>query len=209
MKKMKIMALVLAAGLFAAGCSAETETASNGGVATAEQIEAATSELGTEIIDLKFSLNGTTYQYPFTVQTMLDDGWKVDESVASELETMPANTISTTFSLEKKGDSNYGKAICYATVSNATATDIPLGQLEFDTLEISKEYGSTLILPQGITWESTYDEVVAAYQPSDDAIVDEADVDMLYFVLMNEENGKCIYLYFDTETRTLSKVLYN
>lgn len=209
MKKMKVMVLALAAGLLAMGCSAETETASNGGIATAEQIEAATGELGTEITDLKFSINGTIYQYPFTVQTMLDDGWVLDESVASELETMPANTISTTFSMEKKGDSNYGKGLCYATVSNATAADIPLGQLEFDTLEISKEYGATLILPQGITWESTYDEVVAAYQPSEDVIVDEADMELLYFVLMNEENGKCIYLYFDTETKTLSKVLYN
>lgn len=207
MKKMKIIALALATGLLAVGCSAGTDTASNGGVATAEQIEAATSELGTDITDLKFSLNGTIYQYPFYVQAMLDDGWALDKSVASELETMPANTISTTFSLEKKGDSNYGKGRCYGTVSNLTTVDFPIGELEFATLEISKEYGATLILPQGITWDSTFDEVVAAYHPSDDRICDEAEA--IYIIFTNEENNKHINLYFDTETRTLSRVQFH
>lgn len=207
MKKMKVIALALAATLLAVGCSAGTDTASNGGVATAEQIEVATSELDTEITDLKFSLNGIVYQYPFVVQTMLDDGWALDKSVASELETIPANTIATTFSLEKKGDSNFGRAVCYATVSNATTVDIPLGELEFATLEISKEYGATLILPQGITWDSTFDEVVAAYQPSDDRICDEAEA--IYIIFTNEENNKHVNLYFDTETRTLSRVQFH
>lgn len=205
MKKVKVLAFAMVVGLLAVGCSGGTETASNGGIPTAEQLEASKAELGTEISDLKFSLNGTVYQFPFTVQSMLDDEWSIDKSVMDELETMPGYTESTLFAIQKKGDSNYGAAKCSVTVENETPSDVSLVQLDLKTLRISKEDGATLIFPQGITWDSTFEEV-AAYQSSDDLISDTADA--LVIVFANEENSKAVNLFFDQETRTLSTVQF-
>lgn len=202
MKKVKCMIMAAALLGLCAGCGSSNV---NTGVVTAEEMEAAKNEMGEEIESLEFFLNGEIYQYPMKVQDMMDAGWWIEKNVQKEIATIPANTVTTSIQI-LNGKGEYNAAKCYITVKNSTGIDIDLGNISLNTLEISKENKATLILPQGITWDSTFEEVVEAYQPSEDRIADSSDYIAIIFT--NPDNHKHVMLRFDVATRTLSYVKF-
>lgn len=209
MKKSKFLAavLIMAFGMTLAGCAQETANVNvnhNGGIATQEQIDAAKSQLDTAIESLQFSVNGQIYQFPMKMQEMLDAGWTMEKSVQSQLETIDAYTTTTTITLEKKGDSEYDTTKCYITLSNDTGAEQPLGEVPVKKLIISKNNQATLILPQGLTWNSTFEEAVEAYNPPEDHVIDEADY--VSIIISNLENNRHMNLNFDAAARTLSEI---
>lgn len=209
MKKSKFLAavLIMAFGMTLAGCAQETANVNvnhYGGIATQEQFDAAKSQLDTAIESLQFSVNGQIYQFPMKMQEMLDAGWTMEKSVQSQLETIDAYTTTTTITLEKKGDSEYDTAKCYITLSNDTGAGQPLGEVPVKKLIISKSNQATLILPQGLTWNSTFEEAVEAYNPPEDHVIDEADY--VSIIISNLENNRHMNLNFDAAARTLSEI---
>lgn len=207
MKKSKLLAAVVITvlGMTLAGCAQETaNTNQNGGIPTQEQIDAAKNQLDTAIESLQFSVNGRIYQFPMKMQEMLDAGWTMEKSVQSQIETIDAYTTTTTITLEKKGDSEYDTSKCYISLSNDTGAEQPLGEVAVKKLIFDKSNRATLILPQGLTWNSTFEEAVEAYSPMEDHMIDEAD--MVCIIISNPENNRHMNLHFDVATRTLSEV---
>lgn len=207
MKRSKLLAAVVITvlGMTLAGCAQETaNTNQNGGIPTQEQIDAAKNQLDTAIESLQFSVNGRIYQFPMKMQEMLDAGWTMEKSVQSQIETIDAYTTTTTITLEKKGDSEYDTSKCYISLSNDTGAEQPLGEVAVKKLIFDKSNRATLILPQGLTWNSTFEEAVEAYSPMEDHMIDEAD--MVCIIISNPENNRHMNLHFDVATRTLSEI---
>lgn len=207
MKRSKLLAAVMITvlGMTLAGCAQETaNTNQNGGIPTQEQIDAAKNQLDTAIESLQFSVNGRIYQFPMKMQEMLDAGWTMEKSVQSQIETIDAYTTTTTITLEKKGDSEYDTSKCYISLSNDTGAEQPLGEVAVKKLIFDKSNRATLILPQGLTWNSTFEEAVEAYSPMEDHKIDEAD--MVCIIISNPENNRHMNLHFDVATRTLSEI---
>ncbi len=84
------------------------------------------------------------------------------------------------------------------------AAEQPLGEVAVKKLIFDKSNRATLILPQGLTWNSAFEEAVEAYSPMEDHMIDEAD--MVCIIISNPENNRHMNLHFDVATRTLSEV---
>ena len=64
----------------------------------------------------------------------------------------------------------------------------------------------TLILPQGITWDSTFEDVLDAYQPAEDHYTDLDNY--LEIIISNLDNNTHMQMTFDLETRKLSHIKF-
>ncbi|MBR1390162.1 MAG: hypothetical protein IJ567_01700 [Lachnospiraceae bacterium] len=205
MKKVKLFTLILLLTAFTAGCAAES-SADSGGIPTQEQLQSATSQLSTEPEDMEFSLNGEIFQYPIDIDTLLDAGWTIDKSILSQIKVIPGHTTTTKIPLKKKKDSEYAAGECYFTVTNNIDMDVEIGHLATDTLEFDESNHITLILPQGITWDSTFEDVLDAYQPAEDHYTDLDNY--LEIIISNLDNNTHMQMTFDLETRKLSHIKF-
>lgn len=178
----------------------------NEGIPTAEQVEAAKTELGEATDSMMFSVNGEIYQFPMEMQDMFDRGWTIDKQTKAAIEEIPAYTVTTEIKIQKKGDENYDTADCYFVVENRISMDVSLESCTIKTFVLSRSGNASVILPKGITWESTFDEVVEAYQPDDDHMTDRED--FLHILVTNDETNDHMELTFDVETRTLSRIKF-
>ena len=206
MKKL-IWTLTLMSALLLAGCAGEPQGAGNNGIPDEAQFEAAAAELGEDAGTLKLSVNGKVYQFPMEMQTLLDDGWKVDGAVASQLKTIPGKTRTTTFAVNLKGADGYNGTKLHVVVSNHIDMDLKLGEVKVYSMDVHKEDGGTVILPRGITWESTFDEVKTAYQPKQDYVIDMAN--SVSVTVTNPETYDKLVLEFDSETKVLKGLKYS
>lgn len=195
MKKIKLFLTALLIGTLVSGCGAAS---GNGGIPTAEQIETAKSEMGDHINSLEVSLNGQVYQFPMELQSMLDAGWEMN--VKSE--PLPAFSVTTPIGLRKAKEN----ATCSFTVENVTASEKALESLTLKSLTIEKSGNATLILPQGLTWESTVEDVVVAYSLTEEDVL--GDETFIYMFLSNPDGNGQVRIDFDAETRTIKKVAY-
>lgn len=198
--------LILTIMLFLTGCAGTTQSMGNNGIPDETQLEAALAELGEDEESLMLSVNGKVYQFPMEMQTLLDDGWKLDSSVASQFKTIPGKTRTTTFLVNLKGADGYNSTKLHVVVSNNINMELKLGEVKVYSMNIDKAEGSTIILPQGITWESTFDEVMAAYEPDGDHVVNKSD--MVYIIVVNPDTYHQVRLDFDPETKVLIGLKY-
>lgn len=205
MKQKIFMAVILLTAIFVAGCGLGTAN-DNDGLPTEEQLAAAKAELGEDMSELKFSIDGVIFQYPMLVQDMLDAGWYVDNSVKNELKTLEANTRTTNFVLRKNGDGEYGTTECSVVASNSGASEVEIGETKLYNLNFRREKGSVLILPQGLDWDSTFEEVCDAYKPSQEQTADMEGVLSIQFT--NGSGDGHLTMWFDAETRKLSELKF-
>lgn len=195
--------ILLTAALFTAGCGIEAANESTG-LPTEEQLAAAKDALGDDISELNFSVDGVVFQYPMIMQDMLEADWYIDNSVKNELKTLEANTRTTNFVLRKNKNSEYGITECSVTACNTGSSEKEIKDTELSSLSFSRDKRAVLILPQGLTWDSTFEEVCDAYQPEDDYVIDRDGI--LTITITNASYDGHLYMYFDPESRELSKV---
>ena len=176
------------------------------GLATDEQIAAVKGELGDDMNELKFSIDGVVYQYPMTMQTMLDADWYLDSSVKKELQTLEGNTRTTGFVLRKDRSGEYGITECSVVASNDSSYEKEIGETNLYNLNFRREKGAVLVLPQGLKWDSTFEEVCEAYKPSADYIIDQDGV--LTITFTNSSYDGHLVMWFDTQTRELSELKF-
>lgn len=205
MKHRIFMAVVLLAAFFVAGCGLSAAN-DNNGLPTEEQLAAAKGELGNDMSELKFSVDGMIFQYPMIMQDMLDAGWYVDNSVKNELKTLEANTRTTNFVLRKNRDGEYGITECSVVASNSGVSEVEIGETKLYNLNFRREKGAVLILPQGLNWDSTFEEVCEAYQPSQEQIADMEGVLSIQF--SNASGDGNLTMWFNAETRKLSELKF-
>lgn len=208
--KQKILSalVVFMAAFLITGCGMNATGASNesDGLATDEQIAAVKEELGDDMNELKFSIDGVVYQYPMTMQTMLDADWYPDSSVEKELKTLEGNTRTTGFVLRKNRSGEYGITECSVVASNDSSYEKEIGETNLYNLNFRREKGAVLVLPQGLRWDSTFEEVCEAYKPGADYIIDQDGV--LTITFTNSSYDGHLVMWFDTQTRELSELKF-
>lgn len=79
-------------------------------------------------------------------------------------------------------------------------------ETELYNLNFRREKGAVLILPQGLNWDSTFEEVCEAYQPSQEQIADMEGVLSIQF--SNASGDGNLTMWFNAETRKLSELKF-
>lgn len=208
MKQKILSAVVFMTVFLVTGCGRNMTGMANesDGLATDEQIAAVKEELGDDMNELKFSIDGVVYQYPMTMQTMLDADWYLDSSVKKELQTLEGNTRTTGFVLRKDRSGEYGITECSVVASNDSSYEKEIGETNLYNLNFRREKGAVLVLPRGLKWDSTFEEVCEAYKPSADYIIDQDGV--LTITFTNSSYDGHLVMWFDTQTRELSELKF-
>lgn len=162
--------------------------------------------LSDDIYSFQIQLDGDVYTVPFPLQQLLDSGWEVDVDLTEVYEPLTYGTL-----VARK----WGMIKGLHVLNNSLTDSLPLSDLEvggFDTTVEDAEAGLSVVLPGGITFGATYDEVVAAYGEPDEishfGMDKEAAVsDIGYTGPVNEygESSRWM-LFFDEETGELDDI---
>lgn len=145
--------------------------------ASAEEIEAAVKEMGSGILDGGFYLDGKVYQMPVMTSDLIDGGWIFDEAVTKSFPEIPANTVTNNTNMDNINDN---QKLISVTLLNPSDEKKDLEEVYASSISVSKLTANKIILPQGITWKSTVEEVEAAYGVTENKTVDEDCVLLTY-----------------------------
>lgn len=168
--------------------------------ATEEEIKEAVDKMGDDIIDGGFYLDGKVYQLPITVADMVDAGWLIEETLNMQYEKFPANTVTNNMNVDNANDN---QKIAGITLINPYEEKVELEEVYIAKLVVGTLTANKVVLPQGITWKSTLEDIKDAYgepsKESKDTLVYEDDTWEIIIYLETDENGKT----------TMSDVSYN
>lgn len=166
MKKIKrtLIALMVATlGLVATGCSSNAGGGSKASyIANEEEVAATVEILGDDLSVMKVSVDGVIYSYPMNVQFLLDQGWAFPEEALKELDPFPANTEYRNCEMTRTIDEQE-QTMDGLMLLNESLEDIPVGEAMVTLYSLDRYQKLKMILPGGITWASTIDDVKAAY----------------------------------------------
>lgn len=129
----KILALVLCCTVLLTACGGQKVRK-----LTPEDISKYAAQLGEEPAAGEFVLNGIKMTEPLTIQTLIDNRWKFRDGkgkISVQVETFDPSEIK---------------------VEDASIYEFHISSLE-------GKQRNTIVLPKGITLDSTYDEIVDAY----------------------------------------------
>ncbi len=87
---------------------------------------------------------------------------------------------------------------------NKSASEISLENARIYKITFSKSNGTTLILPSGITWDSTFEEVKEVCKP--EAAFDQDGIK--YMKIKGEDSAYSITINFDATQNTITSVEY-
>lgn len=166
--------------------------------ASAEEIEEAVKQMGSGILDGGFYLDGKVYQLPVMVSDLMDGGWIFDAELRKQFGEFPANTVTNVTNIGNENDNQ--KLISIALI-NPFEEKKKLKDVYVEMLSISKFTANKIILPQGITWKSTLEEVEAAYGEPSDKSTDASGASIVY-----ENEIWEISIYFNTGDDGKSKM---
>ncbi|MDE6759651.1 MAG: hypothetical protein K2J90_03105 [Lachnospiraceae bacterium] len=142
--------------------SEESDTEASTIIEDSDQEEAVTQnsgELSDDLYSYQVLINGEIYQVPMDVETLVERGWELEESMDEELEAYTSYPLRTFYN----GD-------CQIQVTIVNETDSPKSYRECRAVAISVSLfynykgGMTFILPKGIqSGVSTLEDMKAAY----------------------------------------------
>lgn len=199
MKKLLIafcLSLCVASNLY--GCSKEVKPL------TSDDITTYTSQMSNNPLSGDITLNGVKYSLPVTVQTFEDNGWKFND-YDSKNEDLENNYYSDSIIL----DDGYKDASTRikSTIYNTSGSTVKFKDAMIGGIHISKtsDYKNTVVLPNGITLDSTYDDVINAYgTPKVDYFTSNGKV--YYFESDIGEYGQKLTIGFDTDTKVIKEI---
>lgn len=192
-------------GVLSASCGS-AGMSSNGGIPTKEQLSAAVKALGDDISSLSFSVDGVICQFPMDTGDMMDAGWYFDSDVKSNLKSIPANTlVAPAVSMRKNAADGYAATSCSVQPVNKGTSEIALEQSVLYNVTFSKSNGTTVILPAGITWDSTFDEVKKAYNPEQ-----AVDKDGIKYIWINGKDSHfSVQINFNNTDNTIDSIKFS
>lgn len=197
---------IAATGILLTSCGIGASVPSNGGIPTEEQLSAAMDELGDNVSSLKFSADGVICQFPVSTNDMLGLGWYFDSDVKSELKNIPANTlVAPAVTMSKNAADGYAATSCAVQPANKGNSEITLEESMLYNITFSKSNGTTVILPKGITWNSTFDEVKEAYHPEE--AVDKNGIK--YIRILGEDHNYSLMLNFNSTDNTIDTIEFS
>lgn len=203
LKHLSLLACITAVAIAATACGSSAP--SNGGIPTEEQLLAASDALSGDVSSLSFSVDGVIYQFPMYVSDMTDNGWAFDSSAKSDLKSIPANTlVAPAVAMRKKAADGYGATSCSVQPINKSSSEISLENARLYNLKFSKSDAPTLILPSGITWNSTFEEVKEACKHK--TAVDKDGIK--YIQIKGDDSSYSVTIHFDGVENTITSVEY-
>lgn len=199
MKKLLIaFCLSLCVSLNLYGCSKEVKPL------TSDDITTYTSQMSNNPLSGDITLNGVKYSLPVTVQTFEDNGWKFND-YDSKNEDLENNYYSDSIILDDgyKDESTRIKS----TIYNTSGSTVKFKEAMIGGIHISKtsDYKNTVVLPNGITLDSTYDDVINAYgTPKVDYFTSNGKI--YYSESDIGKYGQALTIGFDTNTKVIKEI---
>ena len=166
--------------------------------ASEEEIAAAVEILGDDLSVMKVSVDGVIYSYPMNVQFLLDEGWAFPAEALAELDPFPANTEYRNCEMSRTlGEQE--QTMDALVLLNESLEDIPVGEAMVTIYGIDRSQKHKMILPGGITWTSTIDDVKAAYgEPTSEGSSGSEETFINTILTYNYDSGH-VRIGFQTE----------
>lgn len=175
---------------------------------TPEDIENYAAGMSEDLLSGEFTLNGEKMTAPLTVQSFLDKNWSMETGIEDKI---PANSVSKTSFRLSNGRSDRQNSI-YINVRNSTSSEMKLEDAEVYELIIECPEGkqnNTLVLPKGITLNSTYDEIIKTYgEATADYLNDTGFIKYYGSEMMPlTQVSKSIEIQFMEDKQTIEKII--
>lgn len=161
-----------------------------------------------ELLSGTFTLNGEKMSAPLTVQSFLDKNWSIETGIEDKI---PANSVAkASFKLSRVNAD--GKNSIYINVRNSTSSEIKPKDAEVYELIIECHEGeenNTLVLPKGITLNSTYDEIIKTYGEATEDYLNDAGFIKYYGLeeVSLTQFSKSIEIQFMEDKQTIEKII--
>lgn len=198
MKRLLVAALVCALLLTACGGQEIKEL-------TSEDISNYAAGMSEDPMSGEFTLNGEKMTAPFTVQSLLDKNWNIE---TEGVDKIPANTMAIVSFRLDNGRAGRENSI-YIKMENNTSGEVQIEETEVYELSIECPEGkqnNTLVLPKGITLNSTYDEIIETYgEPKVDYLEDAGFIK--YYNSDFNQTNKSIQFEFMDDKQTIEKII--
>ncbi|MBQ3599639.1 MAG: hypothetical protein II992_00345 [Lachnospiraceae bacterium] len=161
----------LALSLFVTGCQKGKngeEKAGSSYYATEEEITSVKDQLGDDITSGKVWFNGKVLEAPIKVKELQDMGFDFDENTKSQIETLRAGLrVLSAIYMEKPDEDGKGTEKISVNVANPTNKKVNLEDAVISSFRVDSNETGKCILPTGITWKATKEEVDAAYKDAE------------------------------------------
>ena len=183
-KKLQIIAIagMILCTLSMTGCQTKSAAPTPTSAVTEEEIQSATEQLGEDITSGKFWLNGTVMEAPITVQDLQNMGFEIDENVQEQVKTLGAGKeIITNIRMSRATEEETKTEDIDIRIANPTNEKIEVKDAQVVDLDVYDDETPRFVLPKGITWDSTMEEVEAAYEETEKT-ESEQTVDYTYIV---------------------------
>lgn len=208
MKGLNVIIGILAIGIVAlivTSCSVGSTTPSSP-IPNETQIDAVKNDIGNDLDDFKFAINGTVYSVSeeLRVNDFTYAGWKLDTDTKNSYDPMPGRAKSKSFPISKKGGDGYPKAQIYLVVENWAPQSTSLDMCRVAEITIEASLKTNLILADGLSWDNTIEEFAKAYNlPADSYTNTDSEKVIIHY---DEERRCYIYLYFYNDTSKLKSL---
>lgn len=160
--KSVLTAVILGASLLLAGCNGLGGANSAAYIANEEEIEAAMDEMSDDLGSLEMSMDGKIYSLPFTAGELMEEGWTFPEDILKKIDPFPALTEWNKCEMVKT-DGEVEKDLTGITLINQAEEDVDPADAYLTSFSLDRYDQVKLILPKGITWASSIEEVKDAY----------------------------------------------
>ncbi len=156
----------------------------------------AAENLSENLFDFQLSLNGEVYTLPCKYSELSEAGWSMEDIEGNELgagQYTFSNRISN------------GDIYLSASLANTEDKTLPMkqcrvGKLSLDSYEADS--GAKLVLSKGITFGSTYDEVIAAFGEPTDKYESEIIITLTY----KSDIYSYVKIQLAAKTRTVNSI---
>lgn len=190
-----------------AATSVEGKVSEKSTKSTSEFVNSTTApseELSDDIRSGNIQLDGVVYTFPVeSYQTFLDNGWTSEKPFDYSI---PSATMSQNHTMKNAAGNMFQISIANATGETKNVEDCPVTDLFISNSSIRFGNGLDVVLPGGITIDSTYDEVIAAYGQPDDKSEGSNYLNIKYQTKSTKYNY--VQIDFDKENETVGKIDY-
>ncbi len=216
MKNLKHISAVIAAAIAAvsiAGCGVPAGNRNPSYYPTEEELTSAASVLSDKFGKGDIVIDGVKYTLPAKAEEFINNGWSFSQEVLDKYDPFPANaTLTGQVELQKATDTKTMK-FTVDLFNNDKKNELPIGEIYVTDITVTCYDKVKVILPGGVSWGSTVEEVKAACgEPASDTEVGSADTFINKSLSYKfEDGGLCAELMFQSEKGsdfTLTKIIY-
>ena len=171
---------------------------------TPEDISSYTSQMSTNPLSGDITINGVKYSLPVSVQAFLDNQWKFNnyDSQNGDLENGYYSDSVTLDDGHKDASTRISSTIFNTSGSTVKFKDAMVGAIHISKTD---NYKNTVVLPNSITLDSTYDDVINAYgTPKVDYFANNGTV--YYYETDIGKYGQKLTIKFDTNTKIIKEI---